>query len=211
MIMAQNSSDNSQDTATTTDGIGPESSDAQAAQLDDVTSSQANEQDASLKEECVRLKDQLLRTAADYDNYRKRTRKEVEDVSRRGKEDVIRELLPVFDNLERAIGAAEGATDIKAVVEGVAMVLKMFEDISGRLGLQRVQTLGQRFDPNLHDALQQEESATAEPGTVIKELVPGYRMGDRLLRAAMVVVAKAPAVQEGPRAQDPGLDASSKN
>lgn len=148
---------------------------------------------APLREERDRLKDQLLRTAADYDNFRKRTRKDVEDAERRGREDAIREMLPVFDNLERAVAAAGSVSDVAAIVEGVKMVLKLFEDQAQRLGLARVAAVGHRFDPAIHDAIQQQETDEHAPGTVIAEIVPGYKLGERLVRPAMVVVARKPS------------------
>lgn len=136
-----------------------------------------------------RYKDQLLRTAADFENYRKRARRDVEDADRRGREETIRELLPVFDNLERAVAAAETAQDARAVADGVQMVLRLFEDVGTRLGLARVVSIGSSFDPNLHDAVQQVESD--EPsGTVVAEVAPGWRLKDKLVRPAMVVVAR---------------------
>ncbi len=146
------------------------------------------------RDEAGRTKEQLLRTAADFDNFRKRARKDIEEADRRGKEDAVRELLPVVDNLERAVGAAQGATDIAAIVDGVRMVLKLFDDQASRLGLSKVKAVGERFDPAIHDAIQQVETDEHPPGTVISEVVAGYRLGEKLLRPAMVVVArKAPS------------------
>jgi molecular chaperone GrpE len=136
------------------------------------------------------LRDQLLRTAADFDNYRKRTRKEIEEARVRGREDAVKDVLPVFDNLERAVSAATSAQTIESVVEGVKMVLKLFEDTSERMGLTRVKTVGERFDPTVHEAIQQQETDEHAAGTILTEVVPGYMIGQRLLRAAMVVVAR---------------------
>lgn len=147
-----------------------------------------------IREERDRLKDQLLRTAADYDNFRKRTRKDLEESERRGREEAVRELLPVFDNLERAMSAASTAKDVDSIVEGVRMVMRLFEDHIGRLGVTRVATVGQRFDPTVHEAIQQKETDEVPPGTVLTEVIPGYRLGDRLVRPAMVVVARKPAI-----------------
>ena len=138
------------------------------------------------------LKDQLLRTAADFDNFRKRARREMEDAKARGKDEAIKEVLPVFDNLERAVAAAENAQAISSVIEGVKMVLKLFEDTAERMGLQRIKALGERFDPAVHEAIQQQETDAHAPGTILAEVVPGYMFGPRLLRAAMVVVARKP-------------------
>jgi molecular chaperone GrpE len=147
-----------------------------------------------------KYKDQLLRTAADFDNFRKRARKDVEEAQRKGQERALLEMLPVSDNLERAIQAAGSATDVASITEGVRMVLKLLEDGFGRLGVERVASVGQPFDPSLHEAVQQVESDSA-PGTVVHEMVPGYRLGGKLLRAAMVAVAR-------PKAQPPASGAS---
>jgi molecular chaperone GrpE len=139
-----------------------------------------------------RMREQLLRIAADFDNFRKRSRKEIEEVRRRSIEDTLREFLPVVDNLERAAGAMTDATEVAAVTEGVHMVLRGFEDIANRLGLKRVPSVGNLFDPACHDAIQQEETNEHAPGTIMAEVVPGYYLGERLLRPAMVVVARPP-------------------
>jgi molecular chaperone GrpE len=137
-----------------------------------------------------RMREQLLRIAADFDNFRKRSRKEIEEVRRRTVEDTLREVLPIVDNLERAAGAMTDATEVSAVTDGVHMVLRGFEDIASRLNLKRVPTVGNLFDPACHDAMQQEETNEHAPGTIMAEVVPGYYLGERLLRPAMVVVAK---------------------
>jgi len=148
---------------------------------------------AAIREERDRLKDQLLRTAADYDNFRKRTKKDLDESERRGREETVRELLPVFDNLERAVQAAVGTSDVQAIIEGLKMVLKLFEDQTGRIGVTRIEAVGQRFDPAVHDAIQQKETDEHPPGTVIAEVVPGYRLGERMIRPAMVVVSRKPS------------------
>lgn len=145
---------------------------------------------AAVTAERDQLRDQLLRTAADFDNYRKRTRKEIEEARARGREDAVKDVLPVFDNLERAVSAAASAQTIESVVEGVKMVLKLFEDTCERMGLTRVKSVGERFDPTMHEAIQQQETDDQPPGTILTEIVPGYMIGQRLLRAAMVVVAR---------------------
>jgi molecular chaperone GrpE len=154
-----------------------------------------------------RMREQLLRIAADFDNFRKRSRKEIEEVRRRTIEDTLREVLPIVDNLERAVSAMTDATEVSAVTDGVHMVLRGFEDIASRLGLKRVTTVGNLFDPTCHDAIQQEETNAHAPGTIVGEVVPGYYLGERLLRPAMVVVARPPTEtsdQEGPAAAEGG-------
>ena len=143
----------------------------------------------ALKAEAAKSKEQLLRTAADFDNYRKRSRKEVEDARKAGKEDLLKEFLPVFDNLERGMHSAQNATEVAAVAEGLSMVLRQFVDTLGKQGITRVPTLGNPFDPSVHEAIQQVES-DEPPGTVVAEVQSGYVQAGRLVRAAFVVVAK---------------------
>jgi molecular chaperone GrpE len=160
-----------------------------------------------------RMREQLLRIAADFENFRKRSRKEIEEVRRRTVEDTLREVLPIVDNLERAAVAMTDATEVSAVTDGVHMVLRGFEDIAERLGLKRVTTVGRLFDPTCHDAMQQQETDEHAPGTIVAEIVPGYYLGERLLRPAMVVVAKPPTGtgdQGGESAGRDGGDAESE-
>jgi len=145
------------------------------------------------RQEAARFKDQLLRTAADFDNFRKRARREQSDAEKKGREDVLKDLLPVFDNLERAIVHAEKATDVQSVAEGIKMVIRQFTDTLAKLGVERIEAVGQPFDPSLHEAIQQLETSDFAPGTIAAEIQGGYRAQDRLIRPAMVVVAKAPA------------------
>jgi molecular chaperone GrpE len=161
---------------------GPEPA-QESAPLDPLAQAQA---------EAARLKDQLLRLAADFDNFKKRSRRELGDVSKLAREDVLRDLLPVFDNLERATAHAAGATDVKALTDGIGMVMRQFVDTLGKLGIERVAALGQPFDPSVHEAVQHLETTEHPPGAVAMELQAGYRSGDRVIRPAMVVVAKAP-------------------
>ena len=154
------------------------------------------------KAETQKIREQLLRTAADFDNFRKRTRKDIEEAQRKTSERVLLEILPVADNLERAVTAAQQSTDFGSVVEGVTMVLRFFEDAMSRLGVERIKSLGQGFDPGLHEAVQQIESD--EPaGTVVTEMTPGYRLSGKLLRPAMVAVARPRASDEGAPPQSP--------
>lgn len=194
--------DNENDKAThpgpngeTKSSVAPE---AQAAAAPGPTSTAAPANDtapdpiAESRAERDRFKEQWLRTAADFENYRKRSKRDVDDARQRGKDEVIRDLLPVFDNLERAVQTAPGVTDAASVLEGVRMVLKLFEDTTEKLGLSRVKTVGERFDPQVHEALQQVDSVEHAPGTIVAEIAPGYRFGERLVRPAMVVVARKP-------------------
>jgi len=105
--------------------------------------------------EAARLKDAWMRTAADFDNFRKRTRRELEEARRSGREDLLRVLLPVFDNLGRAIQSASRSTDLKAMADGLAMVQRQFVEALEREGITKVPTVGKAFDPGVHEAIQQ--------------------------------------------------------
>jgi molecular chaperone GrpE len=156
----------------------------------------AHESTEQGQSEAARLKDAWLRTAADFDNFKKRTRREIDDARRAGREDLVRSLLPVFDNLERALQSAQRSTDVKAMADGLALVQRQFADALGREAIVRVPTVGRPFDPTVHEAIQQVETDEHPPGTILAEVQPGYTHGDRLLRAAMVVVAR-PKSPEG--------------
>jgi molecular chaperone GrpE len=147
--------------------------------------------------EAARMKEQWMRSAADFDNFRKRTRRELEDARKGGREELLKELLPVFDNLERAIQSSQRAQDVKAVADGLLMILRQFADTLGRVGITKVETVGQQFDPSVHEAIQQIESDDHPAGTIVAEVQPGYTQGDRLVRAAMVVVAKPKPTSNG--------------
>jgi molecular chaperone GrpE len=149
--------------------------------------------------------DRYLRSVAELDNFRKRTRKEIEDARIDAQGRVLREMLPVIDNLERALSAAGGneAGDGHSILEGVRLVLRQFVQALERCGVTPVPAQGAAFDPALHEAVSQRETAEAAPGTVVAVLQSGYRIGERLLRPALVVVAKAPPA----RAADPEPDA----
>ncbi len=132
--------------------------------------------------------DRLLRTAAEFDNFRKRAVKEKEDVQRFGIERLLKDFLPVMDNLERALDHAE-QHDPRQVIEGVRLVQKLFENTLAKHGVVGFSALGKPFDPGLHEALMQQDSD--EPaGTVVSEMARGYKLNERLVRPAAVVVAK---------------------
>jgi molecular chaperone GrpE len=142
--------------------------------------------------ELARLRERLLRTAADFDNYRKRTRRDIADAERRVQENLLNVLVQPFDNLERAAQHAESAQDVKALAEGLKMVLRQFEDALSTVGIQRIVSVGKPFDPSEHEAVQHVHTDQVPPGAVAQELRAGYRWQDRLIRPALVVVAKAP-------------------
>jgi len=131
----------------------------------------------------------LLRTTAEFDNYRKRADRERRDLAEYGATDLLTDLLPVVDDLERALAA--DTTDAEVYRRGVEIIHKQLLDLLERRGVTPIEALGADFDPNVHQAVTQEASDTHRDGEVIEELRRGYTMRDRLLRAAMVKVAQA--------------------
>jgi molecular chaperone GrpE len=151
---------------------------------------------ATLEKEKKDNWDRALRAAADLENARKRQKREVDDAKLEVKTKVLKEILPVVDNLERAVEHAGTGNEevLKPIVEGVQLVLRQFMTAFERLDVVPVDALGKPFDPNLHEAISQQESDAA-PGSVVQVLQKGYRSGDRLLRPALVVVAKPKATE----------------
>ena len=149
---------------------------------------------AALEGEKAEMKDRMLRIAAEFDNYKKRMRKEMSEHDAKAREAVLRDFLEIADNLERAIASWKegGERDIKSVQDGVELVLRLFKSKLDRHSVTAIEAKGQLFDPRLHDAISQSPSVEVPPGTVLHELQKGYRVGERLLRPAMVVVASAP-------------------
>jgi molecular chaperone GrpE len=139
--------------------------------------------------------DRYLRAAADLENLRKRQKREIDDAKLESKSRVLKEMLPVVDNLERAIEHATAQAGTNPIVEGVQLVLRQFLTAFERLEVTPIEAGGQPFDPNLHEAISQQDS-DQPPGTVVQVLQRGYKSGDRLLRPALVVVAKAKAASE---------------
>ncbi len=152
---------------------------------------------AQLTAERDELKDRLMRLAAETENYKKRSEREKADFLKRANEALLRELLPVMDNLERALEHAveEGGNDTP-MVKGLELTIQELWKVLERHGVERVEALGQPFDPELHEAMMQQEDPDAEENTVIGVLQKGYRLQGRLLRPAMVIVSKRPAGQE---------------
>jgi molecular chaperone GrpE len=146
------------------------------------------------------LKDKYLRALADTENTRKRMRQQSEENVRLQRERLLRDLLPIIDNLERAVGAARGGGNGKPIVEGVEMVLRSLLDFLKGHGVTPQESIGRPFDPQFHEAVDHVESNEHRPNTVISEFHRGYQIGDRVLRPARVAVAKPP----GPQTKDGG-------
>ena len=135
--------------------------------------------------------DKFLRQVAELENLKRRNARDREELSRFANESLIKDLLPIVDNLERAVAHASGGGNGKPIVEGVEMVLKGLLDVLSKHGVAQVSALGQSFDPAKHEAIAQVESETHQPNAVVEELHKGYTFHDRLLRPALVSVSKA--------------------
>jgi molecular chaperone GrpE len=140
--------------------------------------------------EIAELKDKYLRTLADSENARKRVRQQSEESVRIQREAILRDLLPIIDNLERALAAAREGTDAKTIVDGVEMTVRALIDFLRAQGVTPVQSVGQAFDPNRHEAVDHVASQRHPPNTVVDEFHRGYLIGERVLRPARVSVAK---------------------
>lgn len=154
----------------------------------------------SLKKEAEETQDRLLRVAAEFENYKKRSVREMNDFRKFANENFAKAMLPVVDNLDRAIESSSSDTHTNSsLVEGVSMTLREIVKIFEEYGVRPFESLGKPFDPSLHQAVMQEESDAYPENTVSKELQKGYMIHDRLLRPAMVVVSKKKA---GPENQE---------
>jgi len=135
--------------------------------------------------------DRLLRVSAEFDNYKKRTRREIDDFRKYANEALIKELLGVVDNLERAVESSKEASEDSQLLEGVNLTLKEILKIFEKFNVKPIEALEKEFDPAVHQAVLQEASENHAENTVIREFQKGYTIHDRLLRPAMVVVSTA--------------------
>jgi len=147
----------------------------------------------SEKEEIVKsLQDKMLYMQADFENFKKIKNKEKQDVLKFGNEVLIKDLLPVVDNLERALEHASKTNDFKSIHDGVKIVLNEFLKVLEKAGVQPVEALGQKFDPNFHEAFFQEERKDVEPEIIVSEHLKGYVLNGRLIRPSLVSISKHP-------------------
>jgi molecular chaperone GrpE len=148
---------------------------------------------AEAKEEAGKNWDLYLRERADLENARKRHQRDREEAIRFANDRLLREMIPVLDNLERAVGHAEqGDDDSQGLLEGVNMTINQFRKVLEDFGVKPINALGEDFDPNLHQAMGHVETTDQAPNTVTSEFQKGYLLNDRLLRPSLVMVARAP-------------------
>ena len=139
------------------------------------------------------LKTEVLRARADVENIRKRAMRDVEAAHKYGLERLVSELLPVKDSIDLGLSAAASASDVDSLTEGMELTVKMFDDFLDKLGVTELDSVGHQFDPDFHQAMTVEESADVAPGTVLKVMQKGFLLNDRLVRPALVIVAKGAA------------------
>lgn len=156
---------------------------------EDVKSEKSDEKFNELQQKYDTLNQQYLRLAADFENYRKRQEHEREDLLKFGTENALKKMLEVLDNFERGKKALESVEDCVKVKESFDLVHKQTIDALKKLGLEEIETEGKEFDPNFHDAVMQTPTSEHPEHTVINELQKGYKMGDKVLRPALVNVA----------------------
>ena len=151
----------------------------------------------SAKEEIDQLKDQALRSQAEVENIRRRAARDMESARKFALERFAKDLLPALDGLQKSAESAAAATDVKAVADGVALSLKLLLDTLKKNGVEQVDPLGEPFDPARSEAMAMVENPDAEPNSVMEVMQRGYLLNGRLLRAAKVIVAKAPDAGSG--------------
>ncbi|MGH7899112.1 MAG: nucleotide exchange factor GrpE [Candidatus Binatia bacterium] len=164
--------------------------DAQADSADSFTEAGADEQLDQLRRERDELQDRLLRKSAEFDNYRKRIDKERRELSDWAAADVLSEVLAILDDCERAL-SADAPAEAEPYRAGVELIHRQLGELLRKRGVTALETEGADFDPHLHQAVAYEEAPGAREGQILGEMRKGYRLGDRLLRPAMVRVAKA--------------------
>ena len=159
----------------------------------DAADSSVQDELASKIEECEALNSKYLRLAAEFENYKRLTQRDQREQIRFGNEQILKELLPVVDNMERAIKAAQMNGGDSALVQGVELTLKQLSGILAKFGVQAIETAGLEFDPSAHQAVSYGPSNDVPANKVLDEFQKGYRLHDRILRAAMVSVSSGPA------------------
>ncbi len=150
-----------------------------------------NNEESELQQKYDTLNQQYIRLAADFDNYRKRQEHEREELLKFGTENALKKMIEVLDNFERGQKALENVDDCEKVKESFNLVHKQVIDALTKLGLETIETEGKEFDPNFHDAVMQTPTSDKPEHTIINELQKGYKMGDKVLRPALVNVATA--------------------
>ncbi|SDY66415.1 nucleotide exchange factor GrpE [Thermoactinomyces sp. DSM 45892] len=175
------------------DGTEESSAQEQALTPEEVLLNQLEQAQVQLEElhqKAEEHQQNYLRALADLENYRRRARKEKEDILKYASVPLVESLLPVLDNFERALDAADGNQDVKVLQEGIEMVYRQFLQALSKSGLTLIEAVGKPFNPHEHNAVMQVEMDEVEPGTIVEELQSGYKFSDRIIRPSMVKVSQ---------------------
>ncbi len=173
----------------------PAEPNASAETAESLTPEQLNELKAAAAKASEHW-DRLVRTTADFDNFKKRAVREKQEAIRFANEGLMEKLIPVLDNFDMALAAVQNASADQAAQSlqtGVTMIFQQFKSVLVEAGLEEINAVGQVFDPNWHEAVSQQESTEVPEGNVIQQLRKGYKLRERLIRPASVIVAKAPS------------------
>ena len=190
--------ENNKDVKTSEENKTDKSQIEEINEKDDVSNENDNDSPENiiekLNEEIQDLKDQRLRAAAELENFRKRAEKDQSDALKYGVSNFAKEIISIKDNIERAQSSisddVRSNDDVKSVVEGLDLIAQSAVSTFEKIGIKKIDSLNEKFDHNLHQAMMEIENDQVEPGTIVQELIPGYTLHDRLLRPAMVGVAK---------------------
>lgn len=148
---------------------------------------------AAMQTDIDRFRDLAMRTQADFENYKKRSAREKDDAIKYANKSLLEKLVSIVDHFELGLEAARGEAETSPVYSGMSLVLKQLQDFLADNGLQPIEAIGQKFDPNLHEAIAHEPSADTPEDIVVRQTRRGYRYRDRLLRPSTVVVSSGPA------------------
>ena len=158
--------------------------------MEEVISKKENKKNINYKKELEALNEKYLRLLAEYDNFRKRSAREIENLFKTATVNLIKELLPILDNLDLATEHKENKTTLEEYVKGITLIEDQLRDILARAGLEHLEVVGKPFDPNLHDAVMQIESDEYESGVVTSETQKGYMFSGTVIRHPKVIVSK---------------------
>jgi molecular chaperone GrpE len=171
-------------------GVEAESCESREIPLEKMAKAELLEKVKEVQQVAEKNFDLYLRSQAEIENVKKRVQKEKAELAKFSNESLIRQLLPVSDNLKKAIAHCEAGNSFDSLKEGVELTLKGLMDTLEKAGLEEVKSVGEPFDPNFHEAVSEQEDSSVKPGTVIQELQKGYLLNERLIRPSMVIISK---------------------
>jgi len=163
------------------------------------------------EEECKKLEDRLLRVAAEFDNFKKRTAKEFDNLIKFANQDLILKLTDTLDNFERALESTKNSSDFDSFHKGLELIYSHLKEVLTKEGLEGIKTVGEKFDPNFHEAVSQIESDEYQEGVIAKEISKGYILKDRVIKAPKVVVSIGKVKKKGEKREEKDKTESEDN